>query len=72
MSGEFLIAEPTISRMIPEVLSAIIEVLEPDYLKFPDKAKYLECAKDYERLWNYPCVIASIDGKHCQIVVRLL
>jgi len=60
---------PTISLIIPEVLDVIISELETRHLPFPDKEIWAESAKEYERLWNYPGAVASIDGKHCQVVV---
>ncbi len=45
--------------------------MKDDYLPLPDEAKWRESAMEYERLWNFPGAVASMDGKHLTIVVSL-
>ncbi|XP_046812098.1 putative nuclease HARBI1 [Lucilia cuprina] len=62
------ISRKTMSKFLPEVLSAIIECLESKYLKLPStKNEWLEVANDFEELWQFPHTLGAIDGKHIRI-----
>lgn len=64
----FLIAANTISKIIPEVCDAIINVLGPVYMSTPTTAnEWINIAEGFEKSWNFPNCIGSIDGKHIAI-----
>lgn len=61
----FRIPQSTISTIIPEVCSAIYEVLKNDYLKMPETENdWMEVAREFDSKWNFPHCIGAIDGKH--------
>ena len=54
--------------IISEVCNAIWEVLQPIYLRYPQKEdEWIKVANEYNNMWNFPNCIGAIDGKHCQI-----
>ena len=58
----------TISKFLPQVCQAIIDVYSPIYMKLPNTtAEWLAIADDNLRLWNYPNCLGSIDGRHVRI-----
>ncbi|CAH1990031.1 unnamed protein product [Acanthoscelides obtectus] len=60
----FRISVPSISRIIPEVCKALIDVLH-DFVRIPDTEDgWKKIARDFEVLWNYPHCIGACDGKH--------
>ena len=59
----------TISQIIPDTCEAIYQVLKDDYLTVPSTSEeWLDIAKGFSELWNFPNCIGAIDGKH--IVMR--
>uniref|UniRef100_A0A2S2NBZ4 Putative nuclease HARBI1 n=1 Tax=Schizaphis graminum TaxID=13262 RepID=A0A2S2NBZ4_SCHGA len=63
----FKISKQIISRIIPEVCMALVEVLKT-YVKMPSSSDEWEIiAKRFEQLWHYPNCIGSMDGKHVVI-----
>ncbi|KAL4103917.1 hypothetical protein QTP88_019234 [Uroleucon formosanum] len=67
LSLVFKISKSSISHIIPEVCTAIIEVLQ-DYIQIPKtQEEWLSVGKKYEDLWNFPHCIGAIDGKHVQL-----
>nr|XP_022911187.1 protein ALP1-like [Onthophagus taurus] len=66
---EYLLRAPecTISKFLPEVLTAISDVLKP-YLKVPSASdEWKEIEKKFMAYWNFPRWCGPIDGKHVQI-----
>lgn len=61
----FRISKVTISKIIPEVCTAIWEILGPQYIVCPTTAEgWLEKADRFQELWQYP---RALDGKHVQV-----
>ncbi|XP_018360500.1 PREDICTED: putative nuclease HARBI1 [Trachymyrmex cornetzi] len=57
----------TISRIIPETCRVIYELLRENYLKTPNTTvEWKQIADDYQRLWNVPNCIGSMDGRHIE------
>lgn len=64
----FRIGQSTISGIIKEVCSAIIRVLQDDYLRTPRTAEeWQNVARDYGDRWNFYNCIGAMDGKHFKI-----
>jgi len=72
LAGNFKIAVPTISKIVPEMFVAIYESLTDEFMLFPIEELWHNSAQEYERLWNYPGAVAAMDGKHIRIVVIML
>nr|CAH7769621.1 unnamed protein product [Callosobruchus chinensis] len=63
----FKVSPQLISEIVPEVCNAIIAVLQ-DYVKIPKNANEWKClAKKFDKDWNFPHCIGSLDGKHIVI-----
>ena len=65
----FRVSSCTIGRIIPEVCDAIWFTYAPEVIQCPQtEERWLEVAKDFEDLWQYPTGLGAIDGKHvvCQ------
>ncbi|XP_046975176.1 uncharacterized protein LOC124541366 [Vanessa cardui] len=66
----FRISKQAISSIIPEVCQALIGGLK-EQIKMPTNRRqddeWLECSKEFEKLWHFPHVIGAIDGKHILI-----
>ncbi|XP_024873223.1 uncharacterized protein LOC112455499 [Temnothorax curvispinosus] len=62
----------TLSRIIPETVRVIYEVLRDEYLKIPDtEDEWNRVAEDYMTQWDVPNCIGALDGKHIQFKVPL-
>ncbi|XP_061716903.1 putative nuclease HARBI1 [Cydia pomonella] len=60
----FKVSQQSISCIIPEVCSALISSLR-DYIQVPSTEEgWLNIAKDFELLWNFPHCLGALDGKH--------
>lgn len=65
MQFQFRIGRKTISEIVIDVCTAIIEILGPDHLNTPrSKVKWLEISMKFEERWNFPNGIGAVDGKH--------
>ncbi|XP_026819613.1 LOW QUALITY PROTEIN: protein ALP1-like [Rhopalosiphum maidis] len=66
----FRVSECTISVFLPDVLTAISQVLEP-FIKVPATADEWGKIKDtFFHRWNFPMCCGAIDGKHVIIIKR--
>ncbi|XP_065367638.1 uncharacterized protein LOC135960308 [Calliphora vicina] len=62
------ISRKTISHFLPEVLNALIESLESEYLKLPsNEDEWLDVANGFEYLCEFPHTLGAMDGKHIRI-----
>lgn len=62
------IGATTAREIINETCIAVWEVLSPIYLMTnPTPEKWRNIAEQFEKLWNYPNVCGSVDGKHIRI-----
>ncbi|KAK7862635.1 hypothetical protein R5R35_001610 [Gryllus longicercus] len=67
LSYLFRIPVCTISKIIPEVCSAILECLK-DYFKVPTtEDEWLKIAGEFSSQWDFPNCIGALDGKHIHI-----
>ncbi|XP_066581917.1 uncharacterized protein [Prorops nasuta] len=59
------IAPNILSQIIPEMLDAIINVLQDNVLQFPNKSKdWSIISAQFQNLWQFRHCIGSFDGKH--------
>lgn len=56
------------SSIVRETSKAIWNVLQPIYLVLPTKDKWKQISIEFEKLWQLPCCVGAMDGKHCAIV----
>lgn len=71
MEDLYRIAHSTISKIVPEVCKAIWNSLSVDYVKCPTTPEeWMEKAKGFAELWDYPRGLAAIDGKHVVVQVH--
>nr|CAI5824170.1 unnamed protein product [Callosobruchus analis] len=60
----FKISKQSISLIVPEVCSALIDALK-DYVKMPTTPEeWLTVAQRFETVWDFPNCVGSMDGKH--------
>ena len=56
------------SRLVPEVCSAIWETMRQAYLKMPhNEEEWKTVALNFKEKWNYPHCVGAVDGKHVVI-----
>lgn len=64
----FRIGQSTISTIIREVCSAIVEALREEYLRMPScEDEWRVIANDFGNRWNFHNCIGAMDGKHFKI-----
>ena len=65
ISFNFRIGKATVCNIIQETCEAVCDVLKPVYLKSPSSpSEWKEIATEFERRWNFPNCLGTIDGKH--------
>nr|CAB3263116.1 uncharacterized protein LOC101243083 [Phallusia mammillata] len=68
LAFQFRVSESLIGRIIPETCAAIWNILQPQVLVPPSSHNHWrDIAKEFERKWQFPMCIGSIDGKHVAI-----
>ena len=68
LSQQFRVGLSTVSEIVRHTCKAIISVMGRLYLVTPRSTEaWLAIAADYERTWNMPHILGSVDGKHIRI-----
>ncbi|XP_072142416.1 uncharacterized protein [Dermacentor andersoni] len=75
LSYNFLTGRSTACEIVRQTTSALWDVLQSTYLRFPATSQewlkvclcYFHIAADMEEFWHFPNCIGSIDGKHVHI-----
>ncbi len=68
LAFNFRLGNSTVSQLVPQVCEAIITEFRPEVMPSDrDAADWVETAKEFERLWNFPHVLGAIDSKHVAI-----
>ncbi|XP_040210555.1 putative nuclease HARBI1 [Rana temporaria] len=63
------ISPQALGLIIPDTCSAIIQVLQDDYMRLPSTPQeWQTVAAEFETRWNFPNCGGAIDGKHVRIV----
>nr|XP_023028001.1 putative nuclease HARBI1 [Leptinotarsa decemlineata] len=64
----FRIPVCTISRIIPEVCSAIYKISKEEYLQTPTtEDEWLNISQQFNEKWNFPNCLGTLDGKRLHI-----
>lgn len=67
LAFSYRIAHNTIAGIIYETCEAIWMCFREKHMPFPTTEMLEKSAKDYEKLWNFPNCVGSINGKHVRI-----
>ena len=68
MRFSFRIGLSSLSKFLPEVCQAIVDMYADEVMVMPDTPeKWKTVAQDFEEKWNLPHCIGAIDGKHIAI-----
>lgn len=68
VSHLFGVGISTVCNCVQDFCDAVIRVLLPQHIKFPDPAKFVEMAKFFESRWRVPQCVGAIDGSHIPII----
>lgn len=71
LAFSFRVGRSTVSSVVKETCSILWEMLQPIYLKPPDKEDWRSIAKKIEQRWNFPHCLGAIDGKHVRCVAPI-
>ncbi|KAK3921298.1 Protein ALP1-like [Frankliniella fusca] len=63
----FLVSEPTISLVVSETSAVLWSCLKPIVFKKSSIDTWLECASEFESMWDFPHCLGAIDGKHVTV-----
>ncbi len=58
----------TIWKILYKMCDLLWDELRPEFLQMPDRNRWKQIADDFEKMWNYPNYLGSVDGKHCNII----
>ena len=65
---QYRVGVATVSKIVPEVCSAIWETMRDTYLKMPEnEEEWKLVALKFREKWNFPHCVGAIDGKHIVI-----
>ncbi|XP_065567478.1 uncharacterized protein LOC136031705 [Artemia franciscana] len=67
LSFGFRVGRSTVSGIIKNTCSALINALKNDYLPPVSEGSWKKNADDFEARWQFPHCIGAIDGKHINI-----
>ena len=68
LSYAFRVSEPSISKFLPKVCDAIVDIIGAETLHFPTTTQeWLDIARIFEERWNFPHSLGALDGKHVAI-----
>lgn len=63
----FKIGVTTAYNIVYETCDVLFDCLAPVYLAPPSTLEWQNIADEFERVWNLPNCVSSIDGKHINI-----
>lgn len=64
---QFRVGVSTVRDIVLETCDIIWKTLKPIYMSPPNEKKWLEISKDFEKNFNFPNCLGSIDGKHIRM-----
>lgn len=68
VANQFSVAVPTVCHIIHETTKAIVDILNPEYIKFPESdTKYLATMATFQGK-QIPNCLGAIDGSHIMIL----
>ncbi|XP_016122431.1 putative nuclease HARBI1 [Sinocyclocheilus grahami] len=68
VSQLFGVGVSTVFNCVQDFCNAVIKVLLPVHIKFPDSRKLKEMADVFENRWDVPQCVGAIDGSHIPII----
>lgn len=68
LAFSYRISPSSISTFVPQVLQALKRKLLPRFLPNPNKIDWETKAEEFWDRWDFPNVVAALDGKHVRIV----
>lgn len=72
ISFAFRVGVNTVSKIVSETCETIWDVLKEKVFPEITKDFWIQKAKEFEFLWNFPNCVGAIDGKHVQIQVDII
>ena len=64
----FGISRGSVCCIVQEVCGALVEVLMPKYIKWPEGEKLKDVVELFEHKWGYPQCCGAVDGSHIPIL----
>ena len=55
------------SKIVPQTREILWNILQPDVMPLSDEGKWKHIAKEFEKLWQFPHCLGSLDVKHIMI-----
>ncbi|KAJ8971164.1 hypothetical protein NQ317_006551 [Molorchus minor] len=68
LSFSFRIGASTVGEIVRETVEIIWQELQPEYMPQPTITQFKAISEDFYKIWNFPNVIGTIDGKHVRIL----
>ena len=57
----------TVNSIVSEVVAALVQVLKTQVETPRNSEAWMNVAKDFYNMWNYPMLLGALDGKHVNI-----
>lgn len=67
IAQSFMMDGYTVGKIVRETCEKIYEKMSCKHLRVPSKEEFLVIAENYEKMWNFPNCLGSLDGKHIRI-----
>ena len=68
LSLSYRVGKATVSKIVSETALATYNSLRDPFIKVPSsKEEWLNISVGFEKCWNFPYYIGSIDGKHIRV-----
>ncbi|KAM4050637.1 uncharacterized protein ACNLHF_017683 [Anomaloglossus baeobatrachus] len=64
---QFRLGKTTISEIVKETFGAIWKILTPIVMPIPNMESWMNVAKNFDTVANFPNCLGAIDGKHIRI-----
>ncbi len=63
----YRVGHSTVVGIINDVCEAIWDNLVEEFMPQPNRERWREIAADFQRMWNFPNCVGTVDGKHIVI-----
>lgn len=72
LSFAFRVATNTVSKIVAETCQAIWSGLKDAVLSECTENMWIQTAKEFQDIWDFPNCIGVIDGKHIELQVHII